>query len=117
MILTVKQKEILLNKVNKKINLPILGEKIEGKIFEKGIDKILEVLEKELPDDVLSYLNDVSDGFLPANEKDQKEAMESLVELLDQEINIPLMGKRKEKAFFTIIVETIFEAMKKGNNL
>ncbi len=117
MILTEAQKNYLVDKVNKKVNLPILGERGERKVFTVAIDKVLEKLRKELPEEIQTYLNEVSDGFVPGGEGDMQDAIESTVDVLNKEINIPLMNEEKEGKLFTIVVETLFDAMQKGKKL
>lgn len=117
MILTEQQKEYLVNKVNKKVNLPIVGERAEKMIFTKAIEKIMEKLEEELPHEILNYINDVSDGFIPGGEGNLQDAIDASVRMLNKEINIPLISEEKEQKLFTAIVESLFEAMKKGNKL
>lgn len=117
MILTEAQKNYLIDKVNEKVNLPILGERGERKVFAVAIDKVLEKLRKELPEEIQTYLNDVSDGFVPGGEGDMEDAVKSTVEVLNKEINIPLMNEKKEAKLFTIVVETLFDAMQKGKKL
>ena len=117
MILTQMQQDYLIDKVNEKINLPILGERGERMIFAKAIEKILEKLEKELPEEVLNYIHDVSVGFIPGGDGDLQDAIEASVDFLNKEINLPLISERKEKKLFTAVIESLFEAMLRGNKL
>ena len=117
MLLTQAQKDHLIDLVNEKVNLPILGEKAERKLIEKGIDKVLEILAKELPPEVLQLLNDASDGFVPGGEGDIQDAIDSTVDFLNKEINLPLMNEQKEEELFKIVVEALFKAMEKGNKI
>ena len=117
MILTDIQKNYLVDKINQKVNLPILGERAEKKLFAKAIDKILEKLEKELPEEILNYINEVSDGFIPGGEGDLQDAIDASVRFLNKEVNIPLINEEKEEQLFTAVIESLFDAMKKGNKL
>ena len=77
--------------------------------------KILEKLEEELPEKYIQLMNDVSDGFIPSEEQDVKKAMKAIITFLNKSVNIPFMSERKEQRLFSIVIETLFEAMKKGN--
>ena len=117
MILTKNQQNYLVNKVNEKVNLPLLGERGEKRVFSHAIKKILEKLEEELPEKYIQLMNDVSDGFIPSEEQDVKKAMKAIITFLNKSVNIPFMSERKEQRLFSIVIETLFEAMKKGNKL
>ncbi len=117
MILTEAQQNYLVDKVNEKVNLPFLGERGERMVFAKAINKILKKLERELPQEVLNYINDVSDGFIPGGEGDLQDAIAASVNFLNKEINLPLIGEKKEEQLLTAVIESLFEAMMKGNKL
>lgn len=117
MTLSPEQKDHLLKKINKKVNIPLLGEEAEKKFFSRIIDRIIEKLEEKLPEDLLNYLNDISEGFVLGDKKEMKEAINSTVLLLNKEINLPLLNEKKEEQLFQIVVEALFEAMQKGKKL
>lgn len=117
MILTKMQQDYLVDKVNKKVNLPILGEKAERVVFAKAIEKILKKLEEELPMEVLEYINDVSVGFIPGGKGDLKDAIDASVDFLNKEINLPLISEKKEEKLFRAVIESLFEAMMRGKQL
>jgi len=117
MTLTPEQKVHLLQKINEKVNIPLLGEEAEKKFFLRIIDRIIEKLEEKLSDDLLNYLNDISMGFILGDKKEMKEAINSTVMFLNKEINLPLLNEKKGEELFRIVVEVLFVAMKKGEKL
>ena len=117
MILTDVQINYLADKVNERVNLPLLGEKGERMVITRAIEKILEQLEENLPEELLALINDVNNGFLPGDAADAKRARKACIRYLNNKVNIPLVSERKEQRLFTIVVESLFEAMKKGRRL
>lgn len=117
MILTDLQINYLVKKINDKVNLPLLGEQGEHRVITKAIEKILNHLEDNLPEELLALINDASNGFLPGDAADAKRAKKACIRHLNNKVNIPLVSERKEQKLFTIVVENLFEAMKKGRRL
>ena len=117
MELSENQKKYLVNKINEKINLPILGERGERKIFAFAIDKILETIKNNIPVEILPYINDIAVGLVPGGDADLDDAKEATVRMLNKEINIPFMGEKREKELFETVVDLLFNAMQKGNKL
>lgn len=117
MILTKTQQNYLIDKVNERVNLPLLGERGEKRVFTHAIKKVLERLEEELPKEFIQLIDDVSDGFLPSEEAEMQKSMNSVIDFLNKKVNVPFMSEKKERQLFTIVVETLFDAMKKGNKL
>lgn len=116
-MLTKKQIEHIAEKINPKINLPILGEGIEREILEKVIEKVDEVLDKELPPKLKQVINDASDGIVPGGDQDFQSSIDETTRFLNNEINIPIIGEDTEKKIFHLVVSELFEAMRKGKKL
>lgn len=115
MILTDQQIAWLVERVNEKVNLPIIGEKAEADLIKKAILKVLAKLEEELPEEVLKFLEELGSGFPPGADLD--EIKENTVEFLNKEINIPLINEKKEAKIFTEVVDLLFDAMKKNKEV
>ena len=116
-LLTDAQIQTLASEINKKVNIPILGEKAEQSLIVFGIKIVLKEIEKHLPPEWQAYLDDVADGLIPGGDNDLQQAIENLVNQLNAKINIPVLGEKDEKELLTIVVTFIFNAMKKGNSL
>lgn len=114
-MLNEEQKQFIVNKINDKVDLPILGEKMEGKFIRKAVDKVLICLEENLPPEIFGLLDDLSDGIEPGI--DVEEMKKNTVDFLNKEVNLPIVGERFEENLFTEIVDLIFNALKKGNKL
>lgn len=104
-------------KINKKIDLPLIGEKIEQKIIIFGLEKIDKVLDEQLPADFAELLDNVSEGFEP-NSPDNLVAMKKyFVKYLNKKIDLPIIGEKAEKKLFSIAIDIIIEAMQKNKKL
>ena len=114
-MLNQKQITYIVKKVNEKVNVPIIGEKAEAQLIEKGVKKILALLEKELPEEVQNIISDAAEGVQP--DMDLTEIKANTVEFLNKEINLPIVGEKFEKELFTEVVDILFNAMKKGENV
>ena len=116
-MLTKEQIEVLVGKVNDKVNLPVLGEKSEAFLFRFATKKILRVLKKELPEEIQGFIDNTADGFVEGGENDVNEVKKYLVEFLNEKVNVPIIGERAEKELIAEVIDLIFDAMKKGNKL
>ncbi len=115
MILDDAQIDWITAKVNEKINVPILGEKAEGKFIRKALLKVLAKLEQELPPEVLRLITDAAEGVNPGD--DISEIKANTVDFLNKEINLPILNEKKEAELFTIVVDLLFDAMQKGKSV
>jgi hypothetical protein len=105
----------IVDKVNEKINVPIIGERAEAKFIRKGIERILKLLEENLPEEVFQLLDDAAAGVEPS--EDLQGIKENTVDFLNKEINLPIVGEEFEKTLFTEVVDLIFDALQKGKKL
>ena len=116
-MLSEAQIQLLAEKANKKVNLPIVGEKFENKILIFGLRKIDKALEEELPEDFSQLLDDVSDGLEPGSDADLDLIKGHLVTFLNKKIDIPILGEKAEKELFEVAIDIIVDAMQKDKAL
>lgn len=114
-MLSEEQIQFIVDRVNEKVNVPILGEKAEGKLIRKAVDKVLKCLEENLPEDIFQFIDDLSDGIEPG--MDIEEMKDNTVKFLNKEINLPIVGEKFEAKLFAEVVDLIFNAIKKGKKL
>lgn len=117
MILNEHQIDTIAEKLNEKINLPLLGEKAEKAILLMGIRKVLEVMEENMPPEFSQFLTNAAEGFEPSSEASLKEAKANIVTFVNKKVNLPIIGERAEKQLFQAVVDLLFDAMKKDNSL
>lgn len=104
-------------KINEKVNLPILGEKAEFAIIKKAVEKVLKVLDNEIPEEYLDFLEDTSEGFDPEQGANIQLLKNNIVEFVNKKVDIPLLGENTEKKVFTAGVDVLFDAMTKNKKL
>ena len=113
-MLTNEQIDAVVVKINAKVNLPILGEKVEAAIFKMAVKRILKFLENNVPEEWMGLINDASDGI---SEDEVEIIIEKLVRFMNSEIDIPLLGEDVEAIIFEMVVRLIIESMTKNKNL
>jgi hypothetical protein len=116
-MLSTEQIQVIANKVNKKVDLPIIGEKFEEKIIIFGLNKIDEVLEQELPKDFADLLDDVSDGLEPGSPADLDKIKKHLTSFINKKVNIPILGEKGERTLISLAIDIIIDAMRKNDKL
>ncbi|MEX0965881.1 MAG: hypothetical protein WD077_01475 [Bacteroidia bacterium] len=116
-MLTEEQIQWIVEKLNVKINLPVIGEKLEARILDFAVRKVMDLLEKELPKELLAALQDSAEGFEPGREADFTALKNNLTRFINKKINIPLLGEEKEEEIFSQLVEILIEAMKKNKKV
>ena len=109
MILSEGQIQWVVTKINEEVDLPIIGEDAEKELFTKAVEKVLELLEKELPPSLLKLITEAGESLPPKTEL--KEIKSNLVDFINKNVNIPLIGERKEKKLFAKLVDLLFDAI------
>lgn len=115
-MLSDEQIDWMVDRLNEKIDLPIVGEKAEKSIIANALYKVLDVLEEELPAELIEFIDDATDGLEPQSEAEMNRIKEEMATFLNNNINLPLIGERKEQKVFEFIVDFLFDAMRKGKN-
>lgn len=115
-MLSDEQIDWLADRLNEKVNLPIIGEKAEKAIITNALYKVLDVIEEELPPELVEFIDDATDGLEPQSEAEMDRIKDDMATFLNNNINLPLIGERKEQKVFEYIVDFIFEAMRKGKS-
>ncbi|MEN8118050.1 MAG: hypothetical protein ABFS16_13785 [Bacteroidota bacterium] len=111
------QIEFLAKKINVKLNLPLLGEKAELAIIKKAINKVLDIIEDELPDEFYDFLEDTAQGFDPKEGVNIELLKGNIVPFVNEKVNIPLINEETEEKLFSTMFDILFDAMTKGKKL
>ena len=114
-MLSESQIQFIVDKVNEKVDMPVIGEKAEAFILRNAIEKVLKKLEESLPSEIFGFLDDLSNGLEPGQDIETMKA--NTVVFLNKEINLPIVGEKFEATLFTVVVDLIFDAMQKGRKL
>lgn len=104
-------------KINEKVDLPILGEQAEFAIIKKAINKVLDVLEDEIPNEFVDFIEDTAQGFDPEQGTNVELVKENIITFVNEKVNLPLIGEKTEAKIFSTLVDILFEAMTKGKKL
>ena len=116
-MLSNEQVIFIANQINEKVNIPILGEKAEFFIIKKAVVKVLNVLEDEIPEEYLDFLEDTAKGFDPDQGANIQSLKNNIVEFVNKKVDIPLLNENTEKEVFSTIIDVIFDAMTKNKKL
>jgi len=113
-MLSDEQIAALTEKLNEKVNLPIIGEKVENIVFAKIIRKIDGELYKLIPNEYYELIKDASDGI---SDRDADKFKARLTPLINSAVNIPIISEKKEKKIIESVLGVIIEAMRKNFKL
>jgi len=116
-MLTEKQIDAIAKKINKKIDVPVIGEKFEQRIFVFALKKIDKELDEQLPPDLANLLDDVTDGIEPGTPADFEAIKTNIVIYLNKKLDIPILGEQGEQQLFRLAIDIIFDALRKGDKL
>lgn len=116
-MLSNEQVVFIAEKINEKVNLPILGEKAELAIIKKAVKKVLKLLEDEIPEEYLDFLEDTAKGFDPEQGANIQLIKGNIVEFVNKKVDIPLLNENTEKEVFGTLIDVLFDAMTKDKKL
>ena len=113
-MLTESSVKAIATKLNEQIDFPFIGESKEQAILEKLVKELDKHLVDMLPSEFYELINIGSDGV---SEKELETLKRRLPEMLNKRINVPFLSESTEGELFSLFVEQICEALKKGNVL
>lgn len=104
-----KQSEIieLAERLNKKINVPIINETREGKILVKIIFKIDNFLYDNLPNEFYDLVRSADQGI---DRREAKRLVRRLTKLANDKIDIPYIPEPMERIAFKFVIGMIVKA-------
>lgn len=106
------QEEIkdLAQRLNEKINVPIISETREEKIFVKIVIKIDEFLYDNLPNEFYDLVRNIDQGI---DDNEAKRLIKRLSKLANKNINIPYIPEPVEYIAIRLIIGIIINASRK----
>ena len=112
--MTTEKMDALAKQLNDSINIPIIGEKVEQKIFQEFVLKANSTLRDGLSPEVYGYLSNADEGI----GEEEKDAIKSEVfQLLQGKINIPIVKGKVEELLLGELSEKLSTAMMKGQSV
>jgi len=100
--------------VNENVDIPYIPEPIEGFIFDKGIDILEQVIDENLPEYASELFRSAEKGF---NKETVKPLKQTVITLLQNRVNIPLLNKETEDKLFSVLVNVLFSALEVDKRL
>lgn len=112
---TEEQISKIAEKLNKKINLPVTGEKLELMIFKKVVREIGKKLGEILPDELLMLINQPQPALKP--DANLEEIKSRISEKINERFNIPIIGEKVEIEVIKIVVDLVVECLRSQHTL
>ncbi len=109
--MTMDQVKVLASKLNEKINIPLVRETKEERIFVKIILKIDNFLYDNMPNEFYELWKDTHDGI---DDEEAKQLIKRLTKLANKKIDIPYIPEAIEAFVFKFIIGILVNAARKG---
>lgn len=104
----------LAQRLNTKINVPIINETREEKILIKIVMKIDTFLYDNLPNEFYDLVRSLDDGI---DDDEAKRLIKRLAKLANAKINIPYLPETAEYVAIRFIIAIIINAARKQHNI
>ncbi|SFE70220.1 hypothetical protein [Thermoflexibacter ruber] len=101
------------DKINSKVDLPLLGENQEKQLFMTVINQIANLLSTTMPKQYQAMLNDPKQG-IETNEANK--IGNELMQQITSKVNMGMLGS-VGKSIATSFVETIVAGLQKGGKI
>lgn len=111
-MLNEKQIDALADKLNEKLNLPLVGEGTEKQILTTALNQLNQVLAGKLGEELRAIIQPLVDGTATPEEAVTLKA--KAVELLNNKINIPVVGEDTEAQMLGPVVDGIVDVTRKN---
>lgn len=111
--LTTEEIKNLAQRLNKKINVPIINETKEEKILIKIILTIDNFLYDNLPNEFYDLIRDSKNGI---DNREAKRLVKRLTKLANDKIDIPYIPEAMERIAFKFVIGMIVKAARKHLN-
>ena len=104
----------LAQRVNKRINVPLIRETKEEKILIKVIIKIDRFLYDNLPNEFYDLVRSLDGGI---DDDEAKRLVKRLAKLANEKINIPYLPEKAEYLAIRLVIGVIINAARKSWNI
>lgn len=113
-MLSKKQIVYITERVNEKINIPVIGEKIEFLFIRFAVEMVDEKMEEILPPEIAGLLTSISNGIDPQEAEELKKRM---VKYLNNHVNITLLNEESEAKVIELFMDVLADSFLEGNAL
>ncbi|MCB0156253.1 MAG: hypothetical protein KDF65_15765 [Anaerolineae bacterium] len=114
MLLKAKEKKVVVEVLNARIDIPWVPEEIEGQVIEHAINLVEKALEDVLPQPFINLMRDGSSGIDPEK---ARVFGERVIAAINQKVNLPYFNEEQEAAFLRMMVDPVVEAMIDGQTI
>jgi nucleoid DNA-binding protein len=115
-MLSQTQKNFFIDKINEKVDLPLLGERAERALLEVLVGQIDRELENTVPPQYIAYIENPNLGMSGSDEAISF-IRNNLSDHLLQKLNFGMLGNAMGKKAVELFVEMLVEAMRKGKSI
>ncbi len=115
-MLNTNQKNLIIDRINDKIDLPLLGERAERALIDVVVNQIDKELDVILPEQYKGFVDNAAVG-LSGTEDAMAFIRQNLAAHLTQKLNFGMLGQEKGKQVVELFVDIFVNALQKGNSL
>jgi hypothetical protein len=112
--LTEDEVKALAERINGKVNIPVIGESGEEKILIKIILKIDNFMYDNLPNEFYDLIRAADKGI---DEEEAKMISARLTKLANEKINLPFLSETAEEKILGYVIEMIMNSATKNQDL
>lgn len=113
-----EQIDLIVDKINKEVNIPIIGEKVEEVFIRFAVKAIVRKLEEIIPREWFeNVVNSAADGVLNDDEAAIEAAIERASIFINAQVNVPFIDEHDEYFVIELVVREVFSALRKGVKL
>lgn len=114
-MLTPQIQKSIAETINKKVDIPVVPEKGEYYLFLFAVKKIDKLLDEHLPEQWSTFF-DAAIGFIWTKQETTDKRIE-LFKLMDDNINIPFIGREWKREILAVAAHEIVNGLKKGEKI
>lgn len=109
--MTPEEIQMVTEKINKRIDIPFIGEEREGRILVKIVLEIDTFLYDNLPNELYDLIRCTDEGI---DDDEANRLIVRLSTLANSKINIPYIPEQLEYFVIRLVITWVFKAMRKG---
>lgn len=107
-----QQIEALADKLNAKLDIPLVGEGTERQILMTALQQLNKLLAGQLGEELRSTITPLIDGSATGDEATRLRSQ--AVELLNKKVNLPVVGEETEAKLLGPVVDGIVDVLRKN---
>ncbi len=111
-MLSEKQIEALADKLNAKLDIPLVGEGTEKQILTTALQQLNKALDGQAGEELRGILAPLVDGTATGDEAVRLKGQ--AVELLNKKVNLPVVGEDTEAKLLGPVVDGMVDVLRKN---